>query len=159
MPIDLRSSHNSRSRVAELSDLRFVYDQARRYVMARPWERLAGASLYLDLEVGSWLEVCAQHLTNGQNNVVFVFPGHRNMLDFQRAGLSEPPAGTIFIELIDDQSVTPTMRAFRTMAGRPRYGRFRIPNHHTLWMVAARARAAEAAGAGIRGDHSVRCSG
>jgi len=107
MSIDLRSSHNSRSRVAELSDLRFVYEQARRYVMARPWERLAGASLYLDLKVGSWLEVCAQHLTNGQNNVVFVFPGHRNMLDFQRAGLSEPPAGTIFIELIDDQSVTP----------------------------------------------------
>src|SRR5438105_1811365 len=107
MSIDLRPYHDSRPRVAELRDLRFVYDQARRYVMARLCERLDGASLYLDLKVGSWLEVCAQHLTNGQNNVVFVFPGHRNMLDFQRAGLSEPPAGTIFIELIDDQSVTP----------------------------------------------------
>jgi hypothetical protein len=32
-------------------DLNFVYEQARRFVSARPWERLGHASLYLDLKV------------------------------------------------------------------------------------------------------------
>jgi hypothetical protein len=89
--------------LAAKDDLSFVYEQARRYIIARPWERLAGASLYLDLKVGSWHSACAQHVGNGPMSALLVFPGHRNMLDLQRAGLAEPPAGTIFVELVDDR--------------------------------------------------------
>jgi hypothetical protein len=94
--------------MADQEDLRFLYEQARRYVTARPWERLAGASVYLDLKAGSWYKACVEHISNGRSSVVLVFPGHRNMLDYQRAGLAEPPAGTIFVELIDDPSSTQT---------------------------------------------------
>jgi hypothetical protein len=58
--------------------------------------------LYLDLKVGSWQEACAQHFTNGSASALFLFPGHQNMLDLRRAGMAEPPAGTIFVELLDD---------------------------------------------------------
>jgi hypothetical protein len=33
-------------------------------------------------------------------NVLFLFPGRRDLRDLQHAGLSEPPAGTIFAELV-----------------------------------------------------------
>src|SRR2546425_609482 len=78
----------------------FVFEQARRYVMARPWERLAGASLYLDLKVGSWHQACVEHVGDGRRSIALLFPGHRNMRDFQREGLAEPPVGTIFLELL-----------------------------------------------------------
>jgi hypothetical protein len=84
-------------------DLLFVYEQARRFVSARPWERLEHSSLYLDLKVGSWQEVCAQQFTRGSASVLFLFPGRRNMRDLQRAKMAEPPAGTIFVELLDDR--------------------------------------------------------
>ena len=99
--------------MAAKDDLRFVYERARRFVSARPWERLAHASLYLDLKVGSWQEVCAQHFGNGSLNALFLFPGHRNMLDLRRAGMAEPPAGTIFVELLDDQASPETIAAVR----------------------------------------------
>jgi hypothetical protein len=88
--------------MAANDDLRFVYDQARRFVSARPWERLGTASLYLDLKVGSWQDACAQHFSSGSRSVLLLFPGHRNLLDLQRGGMAEPPAGTIFVELLDD---------------------------------------------------------
>jgi hypothetical protein len=88
--------------MAAKDDMHFVYEQARRFVSARPWERLGQASLYLDIKVGSWHEVCAQHFTNSSASALFLFPGHQNLLDMQRRGLGEPPAGTIFVELLDD---------------------------------------------------------
>jgi len=99
--------------MAANDDLRFVYEQARRFVSARPWERLADASLYLDLKVGSWQEACAQHFSNGSTNALFLFPGHRNMLDLKRGGMAEPPAGTIFVELLDNQAPPQTIAAAR----------------------------------------------
>src|SRR2546425_5276751 len=89
--------------MAAKDDLHFAYEQARRFVSARPWERLGQASLYLDLKAGSWHEVCAQHFTNSSATALFLFPGHQNLLDMQRRGLGEPPAGTIFVELLDDR--------------------------------------------------------
>jgi len=103
MSIDLLPYRDSRTMTASPADLHFLYQQARRYVSARPWERLASSALYLDLKVGSWLEACFQHI-NGPRTVGFLFPGHRTMLDLRGAGLSEPPAGTIFVELIDEPS-------------------------------------------------------
>jgi hypothetical protein len=88
--------------MADNDDLRFVYEQTRRFVTARPWDRLGHTSLYLDLKVGSWQDACAQHFSSGSRSVLLLFPGHRNMLDLQRAGMAEPPAGTIFVELLDD---------------------------------------------------------
>ncbi len=99
--------------MAANDDLRFVYEQARRFVSARPWERLAHASLYLDLKVGSWQEVCAQQFSTGSTNALFLFPGHRNLLDLQRGGMAEPPAGSIFVELLDDQAPPQTIAAAR----------------------------------------------
>jgi hypothetical protein len=99
--------------MAANDDLRFVYEQARRFVSARPWEHLAHASLYLDLKLGSWQEACAQHFSNGPMNVLFLFAGHRNLLDVQRAGMAEPPAGTIFVELLDDRASPATIAAAR----------------------------------------------
>src|SRR5258708_23369018 len=99
--------------MAANDDLRFVYEQARRFVSARPWERLAHASLYLDLKLGSWQEACAQHFSNGPMNVLFLFAGHRNLLDVQRAGMAEPPAGTIFLQLLDDRPSPATIPAAR----------------------------------------------
>ena len=104
MSINLLPSNDSLPRMADLDELRFAFEQARRYVMARPWERLGGTSLYLDLKAGSWFQACVEHVSNGQRTVAFIFPGHRNMPDFQRAGFSEPPAGTIFVELVDEPS-------------------------------------------------------
>jgi hypothetical protein len=104
MSISLVPHLDSHPQVAGEEDLRFLYEQARRYVEARPWEQLASASLYLDLKVGSWHEVCAQHFTNGPLNALVVFPGRRNLFENQKAGLAEPPAGTIFVELVDRDS-------------------------------------------------------
>src|SRR3989442_7718301 len=89
--------------MAAKAALHFAYEQARRFVRPRPWERLGQASLYLDLKAGSWHEVCAQHFTNSSATALFLFPGHQNLLDMQRRGLGEPPAGTIFVELLDDR--------------------------------------------------------
>jgi hypothetical protein len=47
--------------MAPQDDMRFVYEQACRFVQARPWEP-----------------------------------------DLQRAGIAEPPAGSIFVELLND---------------------------------------------------------
>src|SRR6266849_1736462 len=99
--------------MAANDDLRFVYEQARRFVSARPWERLAHASLYLDLKVGSWQKVCAQQFSTGSTNALFLFPGHRNLLDLQRGGMAEPPAGSIFVELLDDQAPPQAIAAAR----------------------------------------------
>ena len=87
-------------------DLRFLYDQARRYVDGRAWERLAPKSFYLDLKVGSWEQVCAQLFRNGPANVMFLFQGHRDMLDLRKSGLAEPPTGTIMIEFLDELRLT-----------------------------------------------------
>jgi len=104
MSISLVPHRDPRPPMADEEDLRFLYEQARRYVAAKPWERLARTSLYLDLKVGSWHEACAQHFSNGPLNALFLFPGRRNMLEIQKAGLAEPPAGTIFVELVDRES-------------------------------------------------------
>ena len=88
--------------MAPQDDMRFVYEQARRFVQARPWERLGHASLYLDLKVGSWQEVCAQHFSSDSASALFLFPGRENLLGLQRGGMAEPPAGSIFVELLDD---------------------------------------------------------
>src|SRR2546427_12639271 len=85
--------------MAAKDDLHFAYEQARRFVSARPWERLGQASLYLDLKAGSWHEVCAQHFTNSSASALFLLPGHQNLLDMQRRGLGGPPAGAIFREV------------------------------------------------------------
>jgi len=90
--------------MAANDDLRFVYEQARRFVSARPWERLAPASLYLDLKVGSWHDACAQLFSNGSTSALFLFPGHQNLRDLQQRGMAEPPAGSIFVELLDDHA-------------------------------------------------------
>src|SRR2546428_10731981 len=84
--------------MAAKDDLHFAYEQARRFVSARPWERLGQASLYLDLKAGSWHEVCAQHFTNSSASALFLFPGHQNLLDMQRRGLGEPTARNILPE-------------------------------------------------------------
>jgi hypothetical protein len=112
MSIGLRRFHESPAPTLK-ADLSFVYEQASRYVRARPWERLGPASLYLDLKVGSWQEVCAQHFSNGPVSALFVFPGRRNMLDLQKAGMAEPPAGTIFVELRDGGDSPETFAAVR----------------------------------------------
>jgi len=110
MSIDLLPQRDARPRMTDRGDLQFLYQQAHRYVTARPWERLADKSLYLDLKVGSWLEACFQHISNGPRTVGLLFPGHRTLLDLQAAGLSEPPAGTIFVELIDEPSSSNLLR-------------------------------------------------
>ncbi len=99
--------------MAAKDDMHFVYEQARRFVSARPWERLAHGSLYLDLKVGSWQEACAQHFSNDSVSALFLFPGHQNLLDLQRAGMAEPPAGTIFVELLDDPAPPEAIAAVR----------------------------------------------
>src|SRR2546425_688361 len=81
--------------MAANDDLRFVYEQARRFVSARPWERLAHGSLYLDLKVGSWQEACAQHFSNDSVSALFLFPGHQNLLDLQRAGMAPDDDGMV----------------------------------------------------------------
>src|SRR3989442_1996797 len=103
--------------MAAKDDLHFAYEQARRFVSARPWERLGQASLYLDLKAGSWHEVCAQHFTNSSATALFLFPGHQNLLDMQRRGLGEPPAG--------DHSAD-------TLGGRVRAEGVAGPSHHVL---------------------------
>jgi hypothetical protein len=57
-----------------MDDLRFLYEQACRYVESRLWERLASASLDLDLRVGSWHQVCAQLFSNRPANVFMCSP-------------------------------------------------------------------------------------
>jgi hypothetical protein len=100
MSINLLPSSGSPAPMSGEDDLRFLYEQARRYVVAKPWEPFANASLHLDLKVGSWHEACAQHISNGPLNALLVFPGRQNMLGLHKAGLAEPPAGTIFVELV-----------------------------------------------------------
>src|SRR3989442_14917427 len=101
--------------MAAKDDSHFAYEQARRFVSARPWERLGQASLYLDLKAGSWHEVCAQHFTNSSASALFLFPGHQNLLDMQRRGLGEPPAGGHLLEVPDEPG--------------PPEGTARIPEH------------------------------
>jgi hypothetical protein len=92
--------HNPTAPAAPVDeDLRFLNEQAGRYLACQAWERTGDRTLELDLKVGSWYEACAQAFTNGPMNVLFLFPGRRNTLALQRAGLGEPPAGTIFAEL------------------------------------------------------------
>lgn len=110
MPMNVRY-HEYSVPMAATDDLRFVYEQAGRFVSARPWERLGHSSLYLDLKVGSWQQVCAQHFSNGSTTALFLFPGRRNLRDLQRAGMAEPPAGTIFVELLDDRASPETIAA------------------------------------------------
>jgi hypothetical protein len=104
MSISLVPHLDPRPQMAGDEDLRFLYEQARRYVAAKPWEQLARTSLYLDLKVGSWHEACAQHFSNGPTNALLVFPGRRTLVEIQKAGLAELPAGTIFVELVDRES-------------------------------------------------------
>ncbi len=86
-------------------DTRFLQEQARRYVAARPWERLAGQAIFMVLKVGSWYQACAQELdTNAGNHLLFLFPGLCDMRYLQRAGLAEPHPGTIMAELRDPDS-------------------------------------------------------
>src|SRR2546426_2503140 len=116
--------------MAAKDDLHFAYEQARRFVSARPWERLGQASLYLDLKAWSWHEVCAQHFTNSSATALFLFPGHQNLLGMQRRGPGESPGGTTLAGLIaaGAQPATtpaishqgaprrsPPLRAFKTM--------------------------------------------
>lgn len=110
MAIKTVPHRESRPPIAGEGDLRFLYEQARRYVAAKPWEPLARVSLYLNLKAGSWHEVCAQHFSNGPLNALFVFPGRRDMRDLQKAGLAEPPAGSIFVELVDSEESPESIR-------------------------------------------------
>jgi hypothetical protein len=102
--MNLKSHLDSRATVAGRDDLRFLYEQARRYVAAKPWEQLATTPMHLDLKAGSWYEVCAQHFSTGPRNALFVFPGRVNLFELQKAGLGEPPAGTIFVNMVDGES-------------------------------------------------------
>jgi len=68
-------------------------------VACRVWERLGSQTVNLDLKVGSWYEACAQAFAKGPMNVLFLFPGRRDLRALQQAGLREPPTGTIFAEL------------------------------------------------------------
>jgi len=73
-------------------------------VACRVWERLGSQTVNLDLKVGSWYEACAQAFAKGPMNVLFLFPGRRDLRALQQAGLREPPAGTIFAELGEKDS-------------------------------------------------------
>ena len=65
----------------------------------RAWERLNNQTVELDLKVGSWYGACAQPFVQGPRNVLFLFPGRRDLRALQQSGLSEPPAVTIFAEM------------------------------------------------------------
>jgi hypothetical protein len=93
-------AHNPTAPAAPLEqDLRFLDEQVGRYVTSRAWEGLGNGTLHLDLKVGSWYEASAQAFAKGAMNVLFLFPGRRDLRALQQAGLGEPPAGTIFAEL------------------------------------------------------------
>jgi hypothetical protein len=101
------------------NDLRFLYEQARRCFESGAWEALGSTSLYLDLKVGSWHEVCAQLLNNGKARMLLLFPGRLNMLDPQLAGTAEPPAGTILVGLFDEDQSPPELIAEARAHGWP----------------------------------------
>jgi len=93
-------AHNPTAPVAAVEeDLRFLDEQAERYLTSRAWERLCNATLHLNLKVGSWYEASAQAFAKGSMNVLFLFPGRRDLRALQQAGMGEPPAFTIFAEL------------------------------------------------------------
>ena len=93
-------AHNPTAPAAPVEeDLRFLDEQAGRYLASQAAERLGNRTLELDLKVGSWYEASAQAFAKGPMKVLFLFPGRRDLLALQRAGLGEPPAGTIFAEL------------------------------------------------------------
>ena len=83
----------------EDEDLRFLQRQAQEYLTSRAWEGLAGDSLALFLKAGSWYEARAQAMHSEAINAVFLFPGSRDMPALQKAGMAEPPAGTILAEM------------------------------------------------------------
>lgn len=86
-------------------DTRFLQEQARRYLAARPWERFSGRAVYMALKAGSWYQVCAQTFDNaGGRHILLVFPGWRDMRDLQRAGSAQPPPLTVMAELADPVS-------------------------------------------------------
>lgn len=86
-------------------DTRFLQEQARRYLAARPWERLGERAVFMVLKAGSWYQVCAQGFDNpGGHHVLFVFPGWRTMRDLQQDGRTQPPPLTMMIELRDPNS-------------------------------------------------------
>ena len=86
-------------------DTRFLQEQARKYLAARPWERLVGQTTYMALKAGSWYQVCAQAFDNpAGSHILLVFPGWRDMRELQKAGLGQPPPLTIMAELDDPES-------------------------------------------------------
>ena len=80
-------------------DLRFLVERAREYIESRAWEALGAGGISLRLKAGSWYEACAQAVHRDAMNVVFLFPGRRDLRALQEAGMGEPPAGTVFAEL------------------------------------------------------------
>jgi hypothetical protein len=85
-------------------DTRFLQEQARKYLAARPWERLAGQAVFMALKAGSWYQLCAQAVDNAASHILFVFPGWRDMREMRGAGLGQPPDLTIMAELRDPES-------------------------------------------------------
>jgi hypothetical protein len=57
------------------------------------------------LKVGSWYQATVQDFDGGNGHrLLFLFPGFRDILDCQRAGLAKPPPGTVFAQLKEPDS-------------------------------------------------------
>jgi hypothetical protein len=85
-------------------DTRFLQQQGRQYLSARPWEGLDGQAVYMALKAGSWYQTCAQLFDNPGAHVLLVFPGWRDLRELLRAGFDPPPPLTIMAELADPDS-------------------------------------------------------
>ncbi len=83
------------------ADSRFLFEQVRRYVERGPWLRWSDNLLLLELKVGAARnEVCAQIFGEGApHRGLFLFPGRRGMRALFEAGMAEPSAGTILLQL------------------------------------------------------------
>src|SRR5436309_10678590 len=80
-------------------DSRFLQEQARRYLTARPWEQLSGQAVFLGVKAGDWYQICAQSMDHPDgHHMLMVYPGWRDVGELQQAGRGQPPPLTMIAQ-------------------------------------------------------------